>query len=77
MADFSWTDSREKHIDLLGDRKVARYVYERMDPRIGERTYKPFFHLFDSKGENFVTKGPEANSPITVEFILILQMLCL
>jgi hypothetical protein len=58
-ADFSWTDSPEKHIDLsLGDRKISRYVYERMKPEDRERTYKPFFHLFDSKGKNFITKGP-------------------
>ena len=58
-ADFSWIDSPEKHIDLsLGDRKISRYVYERMKPEDRERTYKPFFHLFDSKGKNFITKGP-------------------
>ena len=58
-SDFSWIDTPMKHLDLFwGERKVARYVYEQMDPGERERTYKPFVHLFDSEGIDFVTKGP-------------------
>lgn len=56
---LKWIDSEGKFIDLvMGDRKVARYVYERMIPEDRERTYKPFHHLFDFQGKDFVTKGP-------------------
>ncbi len=59
QAKFSWMETKGKNFDLSwGDQKVARYVYERMDPQDRERTYKPFFHLYDKKGEKFVTKGP-------------------
>ena len=58
-AEFSWIDTQGTHTDLLyGDQKIARYVYEQMKPEERERTYKPFFHLYDKKGEKFVTKGP-------------------
>ena len=58
-SEFSWIDTKGTHIDLLyGDQKIARYVYEQMKPEDRERTYKPFFHLYDKKGESFVTKGP-------------------
>jgi peptidoglycan-associated lipoprotein len=29
-----------------------------MEPKDRERTYKPFYHLYDKNGEDFVTKGP-------------------
>jgi hypothetical protein len=29
-----------------------------MDPADRERTYKPFYHLYDKHGKNFITKGP-------------------
>lgn len=59
QSNFSWSETKGTHIDLLfGKKKVARYVYERMDPQDRERTYKPFFHLYDENGKNFVTKGP-------------------
>ena len=58
-SEFSWIETKGTHIDLLyGDRKIARYVYERIKPEDRERTYKPFYHLYDIKGEKFVTKGP-------------------
>ena len=58
-SEFSWIEKKGTHIDLLyGDRKIARYVYERIKPEDRERTYKPFYHLYDIKGEKFVTKGP-------------------
>ena len=58
-SEFSWIEKKGTHIDLLyEDRKIARYVYERIKPEDRERTYKPFYHLYDIKGEKFVTKGP-------------------
>ena len=58
-SEFSWIDTKGTHIDLLyGDQKIARYVYEQMNPEERERTYKPIFHLYDKKGEKNVTKGP-------------------
>ena len=58
-AEFSWIETKGTHIDLrYGDQNIARYVYERMNPKDRERTYKPFYHLYDDKGEKFVTKGP-------------------
>lgn len=57
--DFSWIETKGTHIDLFHeDLKIARYVYERMIPEDRERTYKPFYHLYDSNGDKFVTKGP-------------------
>jgi hypothetical protein len=56
---FSWKDEAGKHVDLLKDGKnIARYVYERMDPKDRERTYKPFHHVYQSDGKGFLTKGP-------------------
>ena len=54
-----WQDNQGKHIDLLwGKKKIARYVYEKMDPNDRERTYKPFHHIFQTNGKEFLTKGP-------------------
>ena len=56
---FEWKDEPGKHVDLLKDGKnVARYVYERMDPKDRERTYKPFHHVYQFDGKDFLTKGP-------------------
>ena len=56
---FQWKDEAGKHVDLLKDGKnVARYVYERMDPKDRERTYKPFHHVYQADGKDFLTKGP-------------------
>ena len=59
---FSWKDTPGKHADLSYDgTPVARYVYERIDlssPERREETYKPFHHVYDAAGENFLTKGP-------------------
>ena len=41
-----------------------------MNPKDRERTYKPFYHLYDIKGEKFVTKGQVENSRITAAFIM-------
>jgi hypothetical protein len=54
-----WQDNPGKHIDLFwGKKKIARYVYEKMDPKDRERTYKPFHHIFQTNGKEFLTKGP-------------------
>ncbi|MFT5469619.1 MAG: hypothetical protein ACI8UO_004741 [Verrucomicrobiales bacterium] len=59
FADFKWVDEAGKHTDLLfNGKKIVRYVYEGMNPEDRERTYKPFHHVYDSKGEGFLTKGP-------------------
>jgi hypothetical protein len=56
---WSWQDQKGKHTDLLlGEKNIARYVYEKMVPDDRERTYKPFHHLFQSNGKDFLTKGP-------------------
>jgi hypothetical protein len=58
-ANFNWQKKEGTHIDLiLGEKKIARYVFERMNPNDRERTYKPFYHLYDSTGTKFITKGP-------------------
>ena len=43
QAKFSWGKIKEEFRSSMGRTKVARYVYERMDPQDRERTYKPFF----------------------------------
>lgn len=56
---YKWEDVSGRHIDLFfNEKKIARYVYEKMKASDRERTYKPFYHLYDEKGESFVTKGP-------------------
>ncbi|MCB1092682.1 MAG: PmoA family protein, partial [Verrucomicrobiae bacterium] len=59
---FSWKDTPGKYVDLsFGGRLVARYVYETIDLSTSERreeTYKPFHHVYDEAGKNFITKGP-------------------
>lgn len=58
---FVWKDTPGKHTDLTFDgKKVARYMYEALDTSTPERrelTYKPFHHVYDEAGENFITKG--------------------
>ncbi len=56
---YQWKESKGLHADLLLDgKKVAQYVYERMKPAERERTYKPFNHVYQSDGKEFLTKGP-------------------
>ena len=56
---FAWIDQPGKYTDLMfGQRPLVRYVYERMDPKDRERTYKPFHHVYQSDGQGFLTKGP-------------------
>lgn len=66
-ADFSWHDTGGLHIDLeYKGNPVVRYQYEPIDESTPERrhdTYKPFYHVFDSSGEGFITKGPGGKFP--------------
>ncbi|NNE90320.1 MAG: hypothetical protein HKN23_01610 [Verrucomicrobiales bacterium] len=56
---FEWKDTEGKHVDLLfNGRPVARYQYERINDERREETYKPFHHVYDWEGEDFITKGP-------------------
>ena len=71
-AGFSWKDAEGKYLDLLYDgRKVTRYMYESdesSEQRIFE-TYKVFHHVFDEKGENPLTNGPDGENPYTKEVL--------
>jgi hypothetical protein len=64
---FAWQDTPGKHADLSFDeKKVARYVYEKIDistPERREETYKPFHHVYDAAGRDFITKGPGGKFP--------------
>lgn len=66
-AEFTWTDSEGKHLELSYDGKpVARYMYEAIDESSPERrevTYKPFCHLYRPGGDQFLTKGPGGKYP--------------
>jgi hypothetical protein len=59
---YRWVDEPGKHRDLYhGERAVLRYVYEPLDASSAaarERTYKPFHHVYDFEGKDFITKGP-------------------
>jgi len=55
---FRFKDTLGKHLDcFLGDRAVYRYVYE-FDPERHYDTFKPFHHVYDFDGANFITNGP-------------------
>jgi hypothetical protein len=57
-ADFEWVDTEGKFTDLKHNGKnIIRYMYEAMDPADRERTYKPFHHVYDKDGKDFLTKG--------------------
>ncbi len=57
--DWKCHEEPEKHIDFIyKNKKIARYVYEKMDPNDRERTFKPFHYIYQSDGKNFLTKGP-------------------
>ena len=54
---FHFKDTPGKHLDcLFGDRPVYRYVYE-FDPDRHYDTFKPFHHVYDFDGTNFITNG--------------------
>lgn len=71
-AGFSWKDTEGKYLDLMYDgRKVTRYMYdsdESSEQRTFE-TYKVFHHVFDEKGENLLTNGPDGENPYTKEVL--------
>ncbi|MGE3806821.1 MAG: DUF6807 family protein [Gemmataceae bacterium] len=56
---FTWKDTPGKSSELsFGDHPVLRYMYEALDPKNREETYKVYHHLFDPAGKRVVTKGP-------------------
>jgi Methane oxygenase PmoA len=65
--DFSWHDTPGKFLDLkYKEIPVARYQYEPIDTSTAERrdeTYKPFHHIYDPAGKEFITKGPGGKFP--------------
>jgi hypothetical protein len=67
-AGFWWKDTEGKYLDLMYDgRKMTRYMYdydESSEQRTFE-TYKVFHHVFDEKGENLLTNGPDGENPYT------------
>ena len=57
---FSFRDTAGKHLDVaLNSRPVTRYMYERdtSTDKTKHNTYKVYNHVFDEKGEKFLTKG--------------------
>lgn len=64
---FQWEDNAGQHCDLsFNGKRVARYVYQKIDlssPEQRELTYKPFHHVYDSAGRDFITKGPGGKFP--------------
>lgn len=61
-ATFSWKDTEGDHAELsMGNRPILRYCYKALDESTKDtrtETFKVFHHLYDPKGERFVTKGP-------------------
>ncbi len=55
---FSFIDTPGRYLDCLFEgRPVYRYMYE-FDPKSYHDTYKPFHHVYDFEGSDFITKGP-------------------
>jgi hypothetical protein len=58
---FAWKDTAGDFAELsIGARPVLRYMYKAIDESSKEArtdTYKVFHHLYDPKGERFVSKG--------------------
>lgn len=57
---FAWKGKARKYGDLLCEgRKVLRYMcaFDPSTPENLHETYKPFHHVFDAAGEDFLTKG--------------------
>lgn len=63
---FELKDTPGKHLDILDNgKKVARYMYE-FDKSTKEtlnETYKPYLHVYDAEGKNFITKGSGGSFP--------------
>lgn len=59
---FAWKDEPNDYAELsIGKRPVLRYMYQALDSsskEARESTFKVYHHLYDPKGEAFVTKGP-------------------
>jgi hypothetical protein len=59
---FAWKDTEGQYTELsFAGQPVLRYMYEALDESSGKRreeTYKVFHHIYDPRGERFVTKGP-------------------
>jgi hypothetical protein len=58
---FAWKDTAGDFAELVfGKRPVLRYMYQALDDSSKDartQTFKIFHHLYDPKGERFVTKG--------------------
>jgi hypothetical protein len=70
---LSWQDNKGEFLDLLfGGRKVTRYMYayDTSNPQRLFETYKPFLHVFDARGENLLTNGPDGVNPYLKDKIL-------
>lgn len=58
---FSWREKAQEYLDfLLEGRPVARYMcaYDTSNKDRLQETYKPYLHVFDAGGADFITKGP-------------------
>jgi len=58
---FRWKDVPGQYLDLQFDgRNIIRYVYayDRSSPEKIEETNKPFHHIFDFDGKDFITNSP-------------------
>lgn len=57
---YEWKDTAGQYMDLeFGGKKVLRYMYahDTSSQEAREKTYKPFYHVYDFNGENLLTKG--------------------
>src|SRR6185503_1479194 len=58
---YAWADTPNDYAELsLAKRPLLRYMYKPLDESTKDartETYKIFHHLYDPKGERFVTKG--------------------
>ena len=58
---FAWKDEADDYAELsVGKRPVLRYMYKGLDESSKEArtsTFKIYHHVYDPKGEKFVTKG--------------------
>jgi hypothetical protein len=71
-AGFSWKDTEGKYLDLLyNGRKVTRYMYDydESNEQRSFETYKVLHHVFDEKGENVLTNGPDGENSYTKEVL--------
>lgn len=60
-AKISTSEPAQDAVDIhLAGRLVGRYVtaHDTSTPARRQETYKPFLHIFDPEGRQFITKGP-------------------